>query len=74
MAIKLVKGDFNSLEEALLAQIKLMQDRIEELEKWEKHCYHCGRHWTECCYEYRGTKKTNHRGAVEALQDARLCL
>ena len=32
MAIKLVKGDFNSLEEALLAQIKLMQDRIEELE------------------------------------------
>ena len=45
MAIKLVKGDFNSLEEALLAQIKLMQDRIEELEKWEKHCYHCGRHW-----------------------------
>ena len=51
MSIKLVKGDFNSLEEALLAQIKLMQDRIEELEKWEKHCYHCGRHWTECCYE-----------------------
>ena len=36
MTIKLVKGDFNSLEEALLAQIKLMQDRIEELEKWEK--------------------------------------
>ena len=51
MAIKLVKGDFNSLEEALLAQIKLMQDRIEELEKWEKHCYHCGRHWEECCHE-----------------------
>ena len=51
MSIKLVKGEFSSLEEALLAQIKLMQDRIEELEKWEKHCYHCGKHWTECCYE-----------------------
>ena len=51
MPIELVKGDYTSLEEALLAQIKKMQDRIEELEKWEKHCYHCGKHWTECCYE-----------------------
>ena len=85
MAIKLVKGDFNSLEEALLAQIKLMQDRIDELEgrhkKWklnkftmdeavyiedkdqmmqdrieklekeQEYCYHCGRHWEECCHE-----------------------
>ena len=51
MAIKLVKGDFNSLEEALLAQIKLMQDRIEKLEKQQEYCYHCGRHWEECCYE-----------------------
>ena len=51
MSIKLVKGDFNSLEEALLAQIKLMQDRIDELEKWEQYCYHCGRHWEECCHE-----------------------
>ena len=51
MPIELVKGDFTSLEEALLAQIKKMQDRIEELEKGEKHGYHCGKHWTECCYD-----------------------
>ena len=58
MTLKLVKGEFTSLEEALRAQVALMQGelekrdaRIAELEKWEQHCYHCGKHWTECCYE-----------------------
>ena len=51
MTLKLVKGEFSSLEEALRAQVKMMQDRIEKLEKQQEYCYHCGRHWEECCHE-----------------------
>ena len=32
MTLKLVKGEFSSLEEALRAQVVMMQARIEELE------------------------------------------
>ena len=51
MTLKLVKGEFSSLEEALRAQVVMMQERIEKLEKQQEHCYHCGRHWEECCHE-----------------------
>ena len=50
MSIKLVKGDFTSLEEALRAQIVMMQERIEQLEKQQEYCYHCGQHWEDCCH------------------------
>tara|TARA_R110001583_G_scaffold186541_1_gene347319 strand:- start:63 stop:245 length:183 start_codon:yes stop_codon:yes gene_type:complete len=33
MTLNLVKGDFNSLEEALRAQVKMMQERNEKLER-----------------------------------------
>ena len=49
MSLKLVKGKFSSLEEALRAQVVMMQKRIEELEKQEQHCYNCGKHYKECC-------------------------
>ena len=51
MTLKLVKGEFSSLEEALRAQVVMMQERIEKLEKQQECCYHCGRHWEECCHE-----------------------
>ena len=51
MTLKLVKGEFSSLEEALRAQVVMMQERIEKLEKQQEYCYHCGRHWEECCHE-----------------------
>ena len=51
MTLKLVKGEFSSLEEALRAQVVMMQERIEQLEKQQEYCYHCGRHWEDCCYE-----------------------
>jgi len=60
MSLKLVKGKFSSLEEALRAQVVMMQKRIDELEDdlkrkaiehsiAEQHCYHCGKHYKECC-------------------------
>ena len=51
MTLKLVKGEFSSLEEALRAQVVMMQERIENLEKQQENCYHCGRHWEECGHE-----------------------
>mgnify|MGYP007008429391 CR=1 FL=1 len=51
MTLKLVKGEFSSLEEALRAQVVMMQARIELLERLQENCYHCGRHWEECCHE-----------------------
>ena len=51
MTLKLVKGEFSSLEEALRAQVVMMQERIEKLEKQQENCYHCGRHWEEGCHE-----------------------